>query len=137
MSRLIPTSAALLLLAVAGAAQAPAATAAANDAMTSGVERLERAEYADALRDFETALDAYAAGQRLDHAQRAYMQMFVSNRHHANTLMKVMKAWVLKHRTGSAGLPRAAFGAFDAWVQERDALAAATVNLVHNSPDWK
>jgi len=135
MSRLIPTSAALLLLAVAVAAQAPAA--AANDAMNSGVTRLERAEYAAALKDFDTALDAYAAEQRLDHAQHEYMRMFVGNRHHANALMKAMKAWVLKHRTGTAGLPRAAFAAFDAWVQERDALAIATVNLVHNSPDWK
>lgn len=135
MSRFIPATAALLLLAASGAAQSPAA--AAHDALNSGVKRLERAEYAEALKDFEKALDTYASEQRLDTAQREYMQMFVGSRHHANTLMKAMKAWVLKHRSGSAGLPPAAFAAFDAWVQERDALAAATINLVHNSPDWK
>ena len=65
------------------------------------------------------------------------MQLFVANRNYANVLMKAMKTWVEKRRTDSGGLAPATFAAFDSWVKERDALAAATINLVHNSPDWK
>ena len=82
-------------------------------------------------------LDQYAGAQRLEDAKHAYMQLFVSNRNYANMLMKAMKTWVEKHRNDSGGLAPAAFRAFDGWVKERDALATATINLAHNSPDWK
>ena len=65
------------------------------------------------------------------------MQLFVVNRNYANVLMKAMKTWVEKRRNDSGGVAPAALAAFESWVKERDALAAATINLVHNSPDWK
>ena len=134
MRRLMSTALAVLLFA-AGAAAQPRLPG--PDALRSGVTRLERAEYTEALTDFEQALDAYAATQKLEEAKQAYMAMFVGRRQHANVLMKAMKVWVEKHRADSAGLPPAMFNGFDDWVQERDALAAATINLVHNLPDWK
>ncbi len=134
MRRLLSTSLALLILGATVAAQpAPPAT----DPLRSGVKRLDRAEYAEALQDFDTALDSYAATQRMEDVKRAYMDMFVGHRHHAGVLMKAMKTWIEKHRGDNAGLPPAVFAGFDAWVRERDALAAATINLVHNLPDWK
>jgi hypothetical protein len=51
--------------------------------------------------------------------------------------MKAMKAWVAKRRADPAGVDAAALNAFDAWVQERDTLAASVLNLGHNSPDWR
>jgi hypothetical protein len=108
----------------------------ANDAVKSAIVLLERAEYSEALKQFDRALDLFAGAERLDGAQAAYMRLFVSHRHHANVLMKAMKAWVEKRRTTPNGsAPESA--AFAAWVKERDALAEATINLVHNSPDWK
>lgn len=109
----------------------------ANDALKGGITRLERAEYAEALREFDSALDLYAGTQRLEDAKRAYMQLFVVNRNYANVLMKAMKTWMEKRRRASGGMALAALTAFESWVKERDALAAATINLVHNSPDWK
>ena len=134
MSRLLSTALALLVLTSPNAAQTDAP---ANEALKAGIKRLESAEYADALKAFDKALDTYAGARRLEDAKRAYMQLFVGNRNHANVVMKAMKVWVETHRDDAAGLPAAAFAEFDAWVRERDALAEATVNLVHNSPDWK
>jgi hypothetical protein len=48
-----------------------------------------------------------------------------------------MKAWLVERRAQPAGIDAATVNAFDAWVQERDALAASVLNLGHNSPDWK
>jgi len=115
--------------------QAPVSQA--NDALKSGITRLERAEYSEAVKAFDGALDLYAGAQRLEDAKHAYMQLFVVNRNYANVLMKAMKTWVEKRRTDAGGMAPAALAAFDSWVKERDALAAATINLVHNSPDWK
>jgi len=134
MSRLVSTALALLVLTSPNAAQTDAPE---NEALKAGIKRLESAEYADALKAFDKALDAYAGARRLEDAKRAYMQLFVGNRNHANVVMKAMKMWVDTHRDDAAGLPAAAFAEFGAWVHERDALAEATVNLVHNSPDWK
>ena len=121
----------------ARAAPAIAAIAVINDPLLSGISHLQRAEYAEAVTDFERALDSYAEAKRLDAARQAYMEMFIGNRGHASVLMRAMRTWVQKHRADAAGLTTVEFAAFDSWVQERDALAAATLNLVHNSPDWK
>jgi hypothetical protein len=142
MSRSLSTALALILF-LAGAGGAESAYGAdppdspATEALKSGVTRLERAEYSEALREFDSALDLYAGAQRLDDVQNAYMQLFVANRNYANVLMKAMKTWVEKRRTDAGGMMPAALAAFDNWVKQRDALAAATINLVHNSPDWK
>jgi hypothetical protein len=109
----------------------------ADDAVRSGITHLEQTEYAEALKEFDRALDLFASAQRLEDARRAYMQLFVSHRSQANMLMKAMKMWVERRRSHSGGLAPESFAAFDTWVKERDALAAATINLVHNSPDWK
>lgn len=95
----------------------PSSETAAVDSLTSGLEHLEKA--------------------RLDDAKRTYMYLFVHDRTASHELMKAMKAWVKTHRAQHGGIDAATFAAFDAWVLERDALAAAVVNLGHNSPDWK
>jgi hypothetical protein len=138
MSRSLSTVLALFLLAgIASPCAAEQADSPAEAALGSGITRLEQTEHSEALKEFDRALDSFAGAQRLEDAQRAYMQLFVAHRSHANMLMKAMKAWVEKRRTHSSGLAPAASAAFDSWVKERDALAAATINLVHNSPDWK
>ena len=65
------------------------------------------------------------------------MFLFVHDRAASNVLMKAMKAWIDTRRAAPAGVQPAAIDEFDAWVRERDTLAAAVVNLGHNSPDWK
>ena len=35
------------------------------------------------------------------------------------------------------GLNAVTLSAFEAWVHERDTLAASVLNLGHDSPDWK
>lgn len=138
MSRLLTVALALVCLGAPAVAQSAGRTAPSGEiALSRGVALVERAAHAEALEAFDAALDAYAGARQLEAAQRAYMRMFVGNRSHANLLMKAMKSWVQRRRPDSAGLAPMAFAAFDAWVQERDALAASTINLVHNSPDWK
>jgi tetratricopeptide (TPR) repeat protein len=85
----------------------------------------------------EYRAEAYLGLNRLDDAKRAYMQLFVNDRATSNVLMKAMKAWVVKRRAEPAGLDAVTLGAFEAWVHERDTLAASVLNLGHNSPDWK
>ena len=143
MSRVFPAAVAFVFFAASGATQSTGVPTPQNDErpdderMTSAIKLLDRAQYGEALAAFDRALDSYAAAQRLNDVRRTYMQMFVGNRAYAGILMKAMKTWVQKHRTGEGGLPGPALAEFEAWVHERDALAAATVNLAHNSPDWK
>jgi tetratricopeptide (TPR) repeat protein len=107
--------------------------------------------YSRALESYEHALklaptfseaieyraEAYLGLNRLDEAKQAYMQLFVSDRMTSHVLMKAMKAWVATRRTDPAGVDAATLNAFEAWVQERDTLAATVLNLGHNSPDWR
>ena len=108
-------------------------------------------KYEQALASYERALaivpasteaieyraEAYLALNRVSDAQQAYMHLFVHDRAASNVLMTAMKAWVAKQRAAPVGMEPATLDAFDGWVRERDALAAAVVNLGHNSPDWK
>ena len=142
MPRVLSAALALVLFTASSYAQSngvPASPAlpAGHEFMSSALARLDRSEYAEAISAFDKALDSYATAQRLDEFRQTYMRMFVGNRFHANVLMKAMKAWVEKRRTEPAGLAPSTVAEFGVWVQERDALAAATVNLAHNSPDWK
>ena len=138
MLRVLSAAIALVLFVAPGAAlSADAPPRPSDDAMNSAVSYLERAQLVQAVAAFDKALDSYAAEQRLSEVRNAYMRMFVANRNHSNVLMKAMKSWVQKNRAGAGGLTASAFENFEVWVQERDALAAATVNLAHNSPDWK
>ncbi len=107
--------------------------------------------YARALDSYERALkispsfteaieyraEAYLGLNRLDEVKQAYMHLFVHDRTASHVLMNAMKAWVEARRAQPAGIDAATFTAFESWVKERDALAAAVVNLGHNSPDWK
>ena len=108
-------------------------------------------QYERALASYERALalapssseaieyraEAYLALNRLSDAKQAYMFLFVHDRAASNVLMNAMKAWIDTRRVAPAGVEPAAIDDFDAWVRERDTLAAAVVNLGHNSPDWK
>jgi hypothetical protein len=88
-----------------------------TDALNSGLKHLEKNSLAD--------------------VKKAYMHLFVHDRTASGLLMKAMKSWVEKRRAQPSGTDAASIDAFDAWVRERDALAASVVNLGHNSPDWK
>jgi tetratricopeptide (TPR) repeat protein len=85
----------------------------------------------------EYRAEAYLGLNRLEDAKQAYMHLFVNDRTTANVLMKAMKSWVEKRRAEPVGIDAATLDWFDAWVRERDTLAASVVNLGHNSPDWK
>ena len=107
--------------------------------------------YEQALASYERALalapssseaieyraEAYLGLNRLSEAKQAYMFLFVHDRSASNVLMKAMKVWVETRRVAPQGVEPAAVDAIDAWVRERDTLAAAVGNLGHNSPDWK
>ena len=104
---------------------------------SSGVLALRPAQQQSAdVESLSSGLKHLEKG-RLNDTKRTYMYLFVHDRTAAGELMKAMKAWVKKERGHHGGLDAATFDAFDAWVHERDALAAAVVNLGHNSPDWK
>jgi tetratricopeptide (TPR) repeat protein len=108
-------------------------------------------EYERALASYERALalapastdaieyraEAYLALNRVSEAKQAYMFLFVHDRAASNVLMNAMKVWIDTRRVAPEGVQPAAIDEFDAWVRERDTLAAAVVNLGHNSPDWK
>lgn len=85
----------------------------------------------------EYRAEAYLGLNQLDEAKQAYMHLFVNDRTTSNVLMKAMKAWVERRRAEPAGVDPAMLSAFEAWVRERDTLAASVLNLGHNSPDWK
>jgi tetratricopeptide (TPR) repeat protein len=85
----------------------------------------------------EYRAEAYLGLNRLDEVKQAYMHLFVNDRATSQALMKAMKAWVVSRRTEPAGVDAATLSAFEAWVHERDTLAASVLNLGHDSPDWK
>ena len=85
----------------------------------------------------EYRAEAYLGLNRLADAKQAYMHLFVHDRSASNVLMKAMKSWVETHRAQPAGIEPVLIDAFEAWVRERDTLAASVGNLGHNSPDWK
>jgi tetratricopeptide (TPR) repeat protein len=85
----------------------------------------------------EYRAEACLALNRLDEVRQAYMHLFVNDRATSQVLMKAMKSWVVRRRTEPAGLDAETLSAFEAWVRERDTLAASVLNLGHDSPDWK
>ena len=153
MSRRLAAAVLALILAGSGELLAGDKTlyAAATEALNSGLKQLENQEYEAALKDFDAALalvpalpeaikhrgEAYLGLNRLSDAKQAYMHLFVHDRTASAVLMNAMKSWVEKRRAQPAGVHAASIDAFDAWVREREALAASVVNLGHNSPDWK
>jgi hypothetical protein len=80
---------------------------------------------------------AYLASNRLDEAKRAYLLLFATDRYSASVLMNAMRAWVEKRRSHSEDVDAAKLKAFDQWIRERADLAAKTINMSHNAPDWK
>lgn len=126
-------------------------SSAAAEAFSRGLKQLQKQDYEAALKDFDAALalapslsdavthrgHAYLGLNRLDEAKQAYMHLFVHDRTASGVLMNAMKTWVGTRRANPSGIDAARIDAFDSWVRERDALAAAVVNLGHNSPDWK
>lgn len=85
----------------------------------------------------EYRAEALLGLNRLDEVKRAYMDLFIADRGASSVLMNAMKHWVKQRRVNPKAIDTAALDTFEAWVRERDALAAAVVNLGHNSPDWK
>jgi tetratricopeptide (TPR) repeat protein len=107
--------------------------------------------YERALKSYEQALrlapgfpdaieyraEAYLALNRLEDTRQAYMYLFVHDRTNAGVLMKAMKAWIEERRANPGSVSPSALASFESWVFERDTLATSTLNLGHNSPDWK
>lgn len=104
---------------------------------SSGLLALPGAQQQDTVVESLSTGLKHLEKARLSEAKRTYMYLFVHDRTASNELMKAMKDWVKTQRGQHGGVGAATFGAFDSWVRERDALAAAVVNLGHNSPDWK
>jgi tetratricopeptide (TPR) repeat protein len=116
-----------------------------------GYSHRKLGQYQRALESYDRALklapafseaieyraEAYLGLNRVDEAKQAYMHLFVTDRATSQVLMKAMKAWVAMRRTEPSGVDAATLDAFEAWVHERDTLAASVLNLGHNSPDWK
>lgn len=127
---------------------------AASETKPSDIQKAQkqaRGDYEKAVADFKKAISlvphmyrayngmgyAYLGLNRLDEAKQAYLLLFATDRANATVLMKAMKAWVEKRRADPAGVDPSTLTLFETWVNERADLAAKTVNMAHNAPDWK
>ena len=73
---------------------------------------------------------AYLGLNRLDDAKQAYLDLFASNPALAKKLLTAMQAWVGSHRGDAQGVAQSVIEDFAKWVDERDGIAANTMNLV-------
>ena len=99
-------------------------------------------DYDDALGAYEQALalkpdypeaieyraEAFLALNRIPDAQKAYLDLFASNRAAAGKLLDAMKTWVTAQRSTAGGDQKTATD-LDKWVQERSQIAAQTAGL--------
>ncbi len=99
-------------------------------------------DYDDALGAYEQALalkpdypeaieyraEAFLALNRIPDAQKAYLDLFASNRAAAGKLLDAMKTWATAQRSTAGGDQKTATD-LDKWVQERSQIAAQTAGL--------
>jgi len=83
----------------------------------------------DLLEAIEHRAEAFLAGDRIDEAKAAYMDLFFHARPLADHLMVAMQAWLQSHRAAANGVRVADIDAFDKWLQERDGIAKTTASL--------
>jgi tetratricopeptide (TPR) repeat protein len=84
------------------------------------------AAYAPAI---EYRAEAYLALDQVEDAKKAYMQLFPSDRSHADELLTAMKGWVEKRQTDPGKLTPEMVQSFSTWVQEREELAKQTPSV--------
>jgi tetratricopeptide (TPR) repeat protein len=74
--------------------------------------------------------EAFLGLNRISDAQKAYLDLFASNRALADKLLAAMKGWVTSQRTATTGAADAtAVDALDKWVHERAQIAGQTASL--------
>jgi tetratricopeptide (TPR) repeat protein len=97
------------------------------DVALSGYERALSLHpgYPEAL---EYRGEAYLGLNRVADAQKAYLDLFASNRALADKLLASMKDWLQAQRA-SAGADAEKVGELDKWIQERSAIAGQTAAL--------
>jgi tetratricopeptide (TPR) repeat protein len=72
--------------------------------------------------------EAYLALSRIADAQKAYLDLFATNRGLAEKLLAAMKDWIETER-GAAGADATAVSDLEKWVQERAQIASQTTAL--------
>jgi tetratricopeptide (TPR) repeat protein len=107
-----------------------------------GYTQRKLGSYDDALASYAKALDlkpgypealeyrgeAYLRLDRIHEAKQAYLDLFVTNRKIAATLLESMKTWI-KNRRGAPGVDATVVTDLEQWVQERSQIATQTAAL--------
>jgi len=82
--------------------------------------------YAPAI---EYRAEAYLGLDQVDDAKKAYMDLFSTDRSHADELMVAMKGWVQKRQSDPGKMTPETVQSFSTWVQEREELAKQTPSV--------
>jgi len=77
----------------------------------------------------EYRAEAYLALNKLEDAKQAYVQLFPSDRSHADELMQAMKAWLETRRSEPGDVAPGTLQDFDLWVAQRDEIAKQTPSV--------
>ena len=98
---------------------------------TSALEAYNRAlslapAYAPAI---EYRAEAYLGLDQVEDAKKAYLDLFPSDRQHADELLGAMKSWVQKRQANPGSVTPAMVESFSSWVQEREQLAKQTPSV--------
>lgn len=82
--------------------------------------------YAPAI---EYRAEAYLGLDQVEDAKKAYLDLFPSDRQHADELLGAMKSWVQKRQANPGNVTPAMVESFSSWVQEREQLAKQTPSV--------
>jgi tetratricopeptide (TPR) repeat protein len=106
-------------------------------------------DYEKALENYDRAIDmapglyteameyrgeAYLGLNRIDDAKKAYLDLLGSDRKQAALLLDAMKQWIAARRAEPKGVDPSALAAFEAWVAEREGIAAVTAGMAFDRP---
>ncbi len=87
----------------------------------------------------EYRAEAHLGLGRLEEVKAAYLELFRSERPHADQLMLAMKRWLEERRDAPGDLAPALVEEFARWVAEREALASQAADLAvgaSSTPSW-
>lgn len=82
--------------------------------------------YAPAI---EYRAEAYLGLDQVEDAKKAYLELFPSDRSHADELLVAMKGWVQKRQGDPGKMTPEMVQAFSSWVNEREELAKQTPSV--------
>jgi tetratricopeptide (TPR) repeat protein len=82
--------------------------------------------YAPAI---EYRAEAYLGLDKVEDAKKAYLDLFGSNRSHADELLGAMKGWVQKRQSDPGTMTPEMVQSFSTWIQEREELAKQTPSV--------